>query len=128
MNEFLNKLINWGLTKDSIDAIILVGSYARVTNTKESDIDVCIITAYKEEMLSDQSFAEYFGEIDRKKTEYYGACTSIRVFYKDGPEVEFGLVEPDWIRKPLDAGTHRVLSDGFKVLVDKKEYFKELSL
>ena len=52
-----------------------------------------------------------------QQTEYYGACTSIRVWYEDGREVEFGIVEPPWISMPLDNGTYRVLSDGYKIII-----------
>ena len=45
-----------------------------------------------------------------QQTEYYGACTSIRVWYEDGREVEFGIVEPPWISMPLDNGTYRVVA------------------
>ena len=61
-----------------------------------------------------------------QQTEYYGACTSIRVQYEDGREVEFGIVEPPWISMPLDNGTYRVLSDGYKIIIDKKRYFTDL--
>ena len=55
-----------------------------------------------------------------QQTEYYGACTSIRVWYEDGREVEFGIVEPPWISMPLDNGTYRVLSDGYKIIIHKE--------
>ena len=63
-----------------------------------------------------------------QQTEYYGACTSIRVWYKDGIEVEFGIAEPSWLTMPLGIGTYQVLSDGYKLIVDKKWYFKDLEL
>lgn len=75
-----------------------------------------------------QDFTKVFGAVSKQQTEYYGACTSIRVWYKDGKEVEFGIVESSWISMPLDAGTYQVLSDGYKVIVDKKRYFKNLKL
>lgn len=66
--------------------------------------------------------------IDKKQIEYYGVCTSIRVWYEGGKEVEFGLVEPSWISVPLDTGTYKVLSDGYKIVIDKKRYFEDLNL
>ena len=79
-------------------------------------------------MIINQEFVQYFGEVHRKQTEYYGACTFIRVWYKSGQEVEFGIVEPSWIARPLDVGTNRVLSDGYKVIFDKRHYFDNLAL
>ena len=43
-------------------------------------------------------------------------------------EVEFGLVEPSWILTPLDAGAYQVLSDGYKLVIDKKRHFENLKL
>lgn len=43
---------------------------------------------------------------------------SRRVHYREGPEVEFGLTSPAWAHLPLDAGTVRVVRDGFRVLHD----------
>ena len=37
---FLNEIINWGENDALIDSVILVGSYARGTETNESDIDI----------------------------------------------------------------------------------------
>lgn len=125
---FLKDIKKWAKKEELIESIIVVGSYARGTYKVTSDIDLIIITSDKEKMLKNQTFVDLFGEIKKSQIEYYGACTSIRVWYKDGKEVEFGIVNPTWIEKPLDNGTNKVLSDGFKVIIDKKDYFKDLSI
>ena len=51
---------------------------------------------------------EFSVQENRQQTEYYGACTSIRVWYKDGKEVEFGIVELSWISMLLDVWTYQV--------------------
>lgn len=109
-------------------ASLLWGSYARGTNKENSDLDLVILTSNKPDMAANQDFVQDFGEVYKQQTEYYGACTSIRVWYKDGKEVEFGIVDPTWVSKPLDAGTHKVLSDGYKIVIDKKRYFENLQL
>ena len=60
--------------------------------------------------------------------KWNGACTSIRAWYNDGKEVEFGIVEPSWISTPLNSGTYKVLSDGYKIVIDKKRHFEDLQL
>lgn len=125
---FINKIKQWGTENTNIKSIIIVGSYAKGTNKATSDIDLIIITTNKDEMLNNQNFIELFGEVERTQTEYYGACTSVRVWYKNGPEVEFGLVTPDWIAQPLDKGTYRVLSDGYNIIIDKNKYFNDINL
>lgn len=126
--KFFNELKKYAENTSQIESVIIVGSYARGTNNENSDIDIVIITPNKSEMVRNQDFVQNFGEVYMKQTEYYGACTSIRVRYKDGKEVEFGIVDPLWISIPLDAGTYRVLSDGYKIIIDKKEYFENLKL
>lgn len=125
---FLTDLREYAIKSSHIESVILVGSYARGTNKEDSDIDVVIITSDKAGMVQDTSFTEAFGVATKLQTEYYGACTSIRAWYKDGKEVEFGIVEPSWIAVPLDSGTYGVLSDGYKVLLDKCQFFQDLKL
>jgi hypothetical protein len=66
-----------------------------------------------------------FGEVLDVGTEDYGATRSLRVFYQDGLEVEFGINAPTWSRVPLDAGTHKVFSDGIRILYDPKALLSE---
>ena len=124
MEKFLESIKNWAKNEEKIESVIVVGSYARGTYKLTSDIDLVIITPNKKQTIEERKFIELFGNVIKSQIEYYGACTSIRVYYMDGKEVEFGIVEPSWIKRPLDRGTYKVLKDGFKVIIDKKEYFK----
>lgn len=126
--EFISKLKEYAENSSHIESVLIVGSYARGTNKENSDIDIIIITSNKSEMVTEQLFTQAFGKVHKQQTEYYGACTSIRVWYGDGKEVEFGIVEPSWISIPLDSGTFKVLSDGYKLIVDKKKYFEKLEI
>ncbi len=128
IEQFLQSVADWGTNNPSIECIILVGSYARGNYHANSDIDLCIITPEKDQMLEELSFVALFGEIVKKQIENYGACTSFRVWYKDSKEVEFGLVEPSWIALPLDPGTSHVLRDGYKIILDKMDYFNNIGL
>lgn len=127
-DNFFAELNTYAINTPHIESVIIVGSYARGANKESSDLDIVIITSDTSEMIENQSFTRKFGEVYRRQTEYYGACTSVRAWYADGKEVEFGIVAPFWIAEPLDAGTHRVLSGGYKVIADKKHYFENLKL
>lgn len=126
--EFISKLKEYAENTSHIESVLIVGSYARGTNKENSDLDIVIITSNKSDMITNQDFTQEFGEVCKQQTEYYGACTSIRVCYSDGKEIEFGIVEPSWVTIPLDTGTYQVLSDGYKLIVDKKRYFENLEL
>lgn len=128
IEDFVNVLKEFSESNRHIESVLIVGSYARGMNKESSDLDIVIITSNKAEMVTNQDFVQNFGEVLQKQTEYYGACTSIRVWYKNGQEVEFGIVEPSWIEKPLDSGTNKVLSDGYKIILDKKHHFENLVL
>ena len=128
LEEFLDGLKEYAESTSHIESVLIVGSYARGTNKENSDLDIVIITSNKSDMIIRQDFTQEFGEVYKQQTEYYGACTSIRAWYNDGKEVEFGIVEPSWISMPLDSGTYKVLSDGYKIIIDKKQYFENLQL
>ena len=90
--SFINKLKEFSINDKHIESVIIVGSYARGTNKETSDLDLCIITTNKNEMIKNPDFVKKFGSFYKIQTEYYGACTSIRVWYESGLEVEFGIV------------------------------------
>lgn len=111
-----------------VEVLLVVGSHARGTERPDSDLDLVLVTTQRDELVADQTFPETCGRVLRRQTEHYGACTSVRVWYEGGLEVEFGLVEPSWLALPLDEGTRRVLADGHRVLVDKKRHFEGLTV
>lgn len=82
--DFFDKLKEYARNTSYIESIIIVGSYAKGTNRENSDLDIVIVTSNKTGMISSQDFIHNFGDVYKQQTEYYGACTSIRVWYKDG--------------------------------------------
>lgn len=126
ISVFLNNVEQWVNQNDDIKSLILVGSYARGEAREDSDVDLVIITTNPDVYINNY-FIDNFGKVKESKKEDWGRVTSIRAFYADnGLEVEFGITTPIWIEKPLDEGTFRVLSDGYKVIVDKEDYFKDI--
>lgn len=125
---FLIRVKRWAEETAHIEVLLVVGSHARGTQRPDSDLDLVLVTTEKTELVLDPSFPETFGKVLRRQTEHYGACTSVRVRYEGGLEVEFGLVEPTWLTLPLDEGTRRVLADSHRVLVDKQRRFDGLTV
>jgi len=56
--------------------------------------------------------------VEKHQAEDYGKLTSLRVWYQNGMEVEYGITTSHWAATPLDTETHRVISDGMIVLFE----------
>ena len=122
IQEFLDKATVWAQDAPDVWALIVVGSCARGTNRPDSDVDLMVLTPNQMNYVNLHNFVHTFGTVTREKYEDWGACQSIRVYYADAPEVEYGFVMPSWLDLPLDPGTQGVLRDGYRFLVDKRGY------
>ena len=115
---FLEAVSKWAESREDILGLALIGSHARDEARPDSDIDLTVLCESIDALVSDQDWAGLFGEIRKIGTERYGPTRSVRVFYENGLEVEFGIAEDSWVKLPLDSGTRRVISDGIRVLYD----------
>jgi predicted nucleotidyltransferase len=119
IRDFLNVFVNWTSAQEDVQAIALVGSYARGDAKENSDIDLVILTNQPRKYLDQLKWIEYFGAVEKHQTEDYGRLISIRVWYQNGYEVEYGIATPDWAATPLDAGTQEVIGGGMIVLFER---------
>jgi len=119
VNPFLDEFTAWAAAQSDIVAVALVGSYARNAATETSDIDLVLIASQPGRYLQDVAWTRQFGQVRQHQVEDYGKVTSIRVWYADGREVEYGITDEGWAALPLDEGTHRVISDGMRVLFER---------
>jgi predicted nucleotidyltransferase len=127
ITSFLTETILWGEQNRSVLGILLVGSHARNAARSDSDVDLVILSNEKDNLISNHAWIETFGISEKILVENFGALTSIRVFYKNDLEIEFGIVSPDWASlNPLDPGTKRVIVDGSRIILDKKNLLKPL--
>ena len=88
---FLDAFVGWGSAQADVQAIALVGSFARGAPRDDSDIDLVILTDQPQKYLDSLAWAERFGRVEKHQTEDYGKLISIRVWYQSGPEVEYGI-------------------------------------
>jgi predicted nucleotidyltransferase len=116
---FLDAFVRWASDQSDVQALALVGSYARGVARDDSDIDLVILTDQPEKYLDDIEWTERFGTLDKHQIEDYGKLTSVRIWYQNGVEVEYGITTPDWAAIPLDAGTREVISAGMIVLFER---------
>ncbi|MHB9115377.1 MAG: methylated-DNA--[protein]-cysteine S-methyltransferase [Thermoleophilia bacterium] len=118
--SFVDALTEWAATRSDIEAVALVGSYARGTANALSDVDVVLLVRDPAVYLANRAWLDRFGTVGHWTTEDYGALTSVRVWYRGGVEVEFGLATTDWARSPLDDGTRSVIEGGMRVLHERR--------
>ena len=119
IRDFLDAFVPWASAQEDIQAIALVGSYARGAAREDSDIDLVLLTDRPQKYLEDLEWIEGFGLVEKHQTEDYGRLISIRVWYQNGVEVEYGITVPDWAAIPLDAGTRKVIQVGMIVLFER---------
>jgi len=119
IRDFLDPFIAWASDQPDVQGIALVGSYARGAARDDSDIDLVLLTDQPQKYLNDLKWIEHFSVIEKHQTEDYGKLTSLRVWYQNGAEVEYGITTPDWAATPLDAGTREVILGGMIVLFEQ---------
>lgn len=108
----------WAAGQSDLRGVALVGSHARGTATPESDIDLVLVVDDVRSRLRSPDWVSDFAEVGAVTREDWGLIRSLRVRYRDGPEVEFGLTSLAWVTPPLDPGTTSVIRDGFQILFD----------
>ena len=115
----LDAVARWAAADPRIAAVLLVGSHARGAARADSDVDLVVLCDEPDAFVSDRSWVTTFGVARAQRVEEWGRVRSVRVRYAGGPEVEFGFASPTWAALPLDAGSERVLRDGYRVVFDR---------
>lgn len=120
VGPLIDRVIAWAAARPDIQGLAVVGSYARRQARPDSDLDFILIAKQPEAYVAEPGWVETFGTVQSCTVEDWGLVTSLRVFYEDGPEVEFGLTSRAWVRLPLDEGTAQVIADGLLILFDRE--------
>lgn len=118
VSAFLDTFSRWASSQPDVQAVALVGSYARGETSEGSDVDLVILTSNVDKYLRDRSWISVFGKFTGCLEEDYGIVTSVRTFYESGLEVQYSFTTPDWAETPIDAGTLRVVREGMKAVYD----------
>ena len=119
IRDFLDTFVAWASDQPDVQGLALVGSYARGAAKDDSDIDLVILTDQPQKYLGDLKWIDRFGVVEKHQTEDYGKLISLRVWYQNGHEVEYGITTPAWAMTPLDAGTQEVILGGMIVLFER---------
>jgi predicted nucleotidyltransferase len=119
-------LAAWAQANDDVEAVAVVGSWARGTAGMASDVDIVILTDRFEQLAEDPTWFSWLrpgSELIRAKA--WGPLLERRFRLRAGMHVELGLVPPSWAELPLEPGTRRVLADGHEVIFDRHERLSE---
>jgi predicted nucleotidyltransferase len=123
--NILREAASWAEGDPRVSGVALVGSHARGEAGPDSDIDLIIVSIDPGSLVNDTAWVARFGAIESLKVEHYEFVTSVRVFYLDGPEVEFGVTGEEWAQLPLDPGTRQVICGGMRILYDESGLLRE---
>src|SRR5512143_2179948 len=107
-DEFIQQFTAWAQSQPDVLAAALVGSHARGEARADSDVDLVLLCTRAADYLADLSWTLRFGSVREHRLEDYGRLTSVRAWYEDGLEVEYGITDEDWAASPLDEGTRKV--------------------
>jgi hypothetical protein len=123
--RILEAIIGWAKEHQDIRGVALVGSHARGTARRDSDIDLVVLAVNPEAFRADGSWIEAIDrsgagvEVANWADEDYAAVWSRRVWLSSGAEVEISFASVAWASiAPLDAGTCRIIADGCRILHD----------
>ena len=120
VDGFLFEFKRWAAAEADIHAVAVVGSHAGNTASSESDVDLIVVASPSNFYLEYRQWTSLFGRVLREQLEHYGKCTSLRVWYDEGFEVEFGFVDESWAALPLEEGTRKVVAEGMKIMYERK--------
>lgn len=116
IEPFLERVSQWALRHPEIAAVSLVGSYARNDATPSSDIDLILRVDDPATFIRDPAWISALGTVIRSHVEDWGRVQSVRVWYEEGPEVEFGVTDRGWGEDPEDRATLAVIEAGHRIV------------
>ncbi|MFF0170323.1 nucleotidyltransferase domain-containing protein [Streptomyces prasinus] len=119
INEVIGRITRWARGREDIVGLLLVGSCARNAARPDSDIDIVLLTTDESRYLLGDAWAGEPGLGELIRTQSWGPITERRGSTASGLEVELCIGSPTWAKTdPVDRGTHRVVTDGARVLHD----------
>src|ERR1041384_7548159 len=93
IDSFLHSVTEWASNQADIQALALIGSHARNAAKETSDVDLVLIATDPNIYLDDTSWVQQFGTVKKRQMEDYGLLISLRIWYMDGLEIEYGITD-----------------------------------
>ena len=131
IDQFLSPITAWARARPDILALALLGSWARGTPTRDSDVDLLFIVSepqafrYDELWLAEISWRGAY--VTGWRDADYGVAWSRHVQLAPSREVEFTFCPPWWAATdPLDPSTASIVANGCRILLDKTRLLETL--
>ncbi len=119
VDEIVASFVRWARERPDVTAVALVGSQARREARPDSDVDVLLLSSDPGAYEDSDAWIASAPCRERAYVRRWGRSTEHRLLLEAGPEVELGVVGPEWAtERPVDAGTRRVVSGGMVPLYD----------
>ncbi|MEV0698707.1 nucleotidyltransferase domain-containing protein [Saccharopolyspora sp. NPDC050389] len=123
VEEVVAELRAWADGRADVQAVALVGSYAREPGaaTAESDVDIVVVTSKISDYLESTDGFPATLELPLLRAEQWGSVHERRLRHRrTGLVVELNFTTPDWAATApeVDSGTRKVVLDGIRVLRD----------
>jgi uncharacterized protein len=122
VEKVIARVTRWAADRDDVLGLLLVGSYARDAARPDSDLDLVLLTA--DGLRADEL---NLGELVIVRS--WGPLTERRFRTGTGLEIELNVGPVAWAHvTPVDPGTHRVMTDGARILHDPEGVLATLQL
>ena len=116
--EMIEAVRAWAERRPDIRAVAVVGSHARDEARTDSDLDIILLARDPTRYLRQTSWVSTIGDALESSLEDWERVQSLRVRFRDAPEVEFSFAGLEWAALPTDSGTSRVIREGCRTLID----------
>ena len=126
-------IATWADRESRIDAVALVGSWARNEAHADSDIDLMILTSDPEQFFHSNIWfhsilwQEFNLQLVSHYDRVYGVVKSRHFCFQDRQRIEFSFGDPTWASiDPIESGTFAVVSSGLKIICDRHQLLENL--
>jgi predicted nucleotidyltransferase len=117
---FIRTAGRWAASREDVDAVAMVGSWARGAARDDSDVDLIVLTDEPERLLVREEWIDELAPAaSLLRTREWGPIVERRLVLQSSLEIDVGVGLPSWATTtPVDPGTRRVVRDGLVPLHD----------
>lgn len=127
VDAVINRFVGFADRHDEVHGLLLVGSWARGEARLDSDVDLVILAAEPSAFTPD-TWIDILEDGHLIRRQHWGPLDEMRIKLSSGLEVEVGVVPLSWAAtNPVDSGTHRVVTDGHRILHDRAALLDQLA-